>query len=330
MLWNRPWALVLLGLIVALGWWQWHPQSDEVHRTRLLMGTTVEVVVLGVAAGQAEAAIEAAFAEMTRLERLLGSSYAESDPAKLNRSQGTLVVAEETAEVLELGLRVARESNGAFDLGLGRIKALWGLDGPEPKVPKPDQIRAALVGLGPEALEIDGHKVRRHKDVAIDLGAIAKGYIVDRGVQILRDHGVTQAALNAGGDMFLLGHHRDRPWHIGIQHPRQTTEVLTTLRLQDRAVVTSGDYERFFEEAGERYHHLFDPKTGYPARNCQSVTVVAASTVLADALATALFVLGVEQGLELIARFPGTAALIVDSDGSRHESPGLEQYRVGS
>ncbi|PLX86073.1 MAG: thiamine biosynthesis protein [Desulfuromonas sp.] len=329
MLWNRPRVLVLLGLIVALGWWQWHPQPGEVRRTRLLMGTTVEVVVLGTATDQAEAAIEAAFAEMTRLERLLGSGYAESDPAKLSRSQTEMVVAEETAQILELGLQVARESRGAFDLGLGRLNALWGLDGPDPRVPKPDQIKAALVGLGPEALDVDGVRVRRRQEVAIDLGAIAKGYIVDRGVQVLRDHGVTQAALNAGGDMFLLGHHRDRPWHIGIKHPRKTTEVLATLSLQNRAVVTSGDYERFFEEGGERYHHLFDPKTGYPARACQSVTVVAPSTALADALATAVFVLGVEQGFELIGRFPETAALIVASDGSQHGSPGLEQYRAG-
>jgi len=252
LVWNRPWALVLLGLIVTLGWWQWHPQSDEMRRTRLLMGTTVEVVVLGIAADQAESAIEAAFAEMTRLERLLGSGNVESDPAKVNRSSGETIVAAETAEVLELGLRVARASHGAFDLGLGRLKALWGLGGPDPKVPQPDQIKEALTGLGPDALEVDGVRVRRHREVDIDLGGIAKGYIVDRGVQTLRDHGVKQGALNAGGDMFLLGQHNDRPWQIGIQHPRRADEALATLHLQNQSVVTSGDYEQFFEEGVER------------------------------------------------------------------------------
>ena len=122
--------------------------------------------------------------------------------------------------------------------------------------------------------------------------------------------------------MNLLGRHAERPWKIGIQHPRQQQTVLATLALQDRAVVTSGDYERYFLRDGVRYHHLFDPRTGYPARACQSVTVVADSVGLAYALATALFVLGPERGLPLLAKYPGSEALLITATGERHYSSG--------
>lgn len=324
MVWNRPGVLLLLLLILAAAWWQWRPAPGELRRTRFLMGTTVEIVAAGPNPSRLDRAVDAALVEMTRLERLLGSGYADSDPARLNRSDQALKVASETVEVLQLGQDVAQRSGGAFDLGLGRLKALWGLEGATPQVPTAAQIATALEGTGPHSLEITDQTARRRTDVAIDLGGIAKGYIVDAGLRVLREHGVTQAAINAGGDMALLGRPADRPWRVGIQHPRRPTEVLATLLLDDCAVVTSGDYERFFESGGQRYHHLFDPATGYPAQTSQSVTVVAASAALADALATALFVLGAQEGLELLHQFPGTAALLVDARGVLHTSPSMD------
>ncbi len=160
----------------------------------------------------------------------------------------------------------------------------------------------------------------------VDLGGVAKGYAVDQAINILKKHGISSGAVNAGGDMYLLGQHPQRPWRIGIQHPREQKGTLATVEIRDKAVVTSGDYERFFEEGGRRYHHIFNPSTGMPARRCQSVTVLADSVALGDALATALFVLGPHEGLKLIEQYPGTETLIIAADGTPHASPGWKGH----
>jgi thiamine biosynthesis lipoprotein len=128
--------------------------------------------------------------------------------------------------------------------------------------------------------------------------------------------------------MYLLGQRSQRPWRIGIQHPRQPKTVLETVQVQNRAVVTSGDYERFFEEDGIRYHHIFNPRNGLPARGCQSVTIVTDSVALGDALATAVFVLGPEAGLRLLTRYPQTEGMIVAADGTLHTSAGWSNYQA--
>jgi thiamine biosynthesis lipoprotein len=328
--WNRPLILTLLAFLLVAAWWHWQPADDEVRRTRFLMGTTVEILVAGHSRADLEAAVEAAMAEMNRLEKLFGNAYPESDPSHINRSEAEHRVAPETAEVLAVGLQVAELSRGAFDLGLGRLKALWDIEGANPRVPSAEKIAAAVKTLGPGDVALTGQVVTKRDGVDLDLSGVAKGYIVDRAVGVLRQHGITQAAVNAGGDMYLLGHHGARPWRIGIQHPRNSTEILAKLTLSDQAVVTSGDYERFFVQDGRRYHHLFNPKTGYPATACQSVTVVAGNVALADALATALFVLGPEDGLALLQAYPGSEALIIDAAGMQHASAGLAAYLAGS
>ena len=187
-------------------------------------------------------------------------------------------------------------------MGLGRLKQLWNIEGEHPRVPNAAEITAALAGTGLGDLRLAGQVVTKDDPrLAVDLGGIAKGYAVDRAIAVLQAAGVRHASVNAGGDIRLLGDRGDRPWRIGIQHPRKSDAILATLDLADTAVVTSGDYERFFERDGVRYHHLFDPATGQPARRCQSVTVVAPEAMLADALATAVFVLGPGPGLKLLA-----------------------------
>lgn len=326
--WNRPLMIGLLAVVLSMAWWRLQPTEQDVHRSQLLMGTVVEIIATGDQIDTLNTAVDDAFREMERLEKLLSSHISESDVARLSRSSTGDRVAAETAEILALGLEVARRSNGAFDMTLGRLKALWGFDLENPALPAPDAIRAALVGSGPAALSLSGRQVYKEAEqVQIDLGGIAKGYAVDAAIKILKERGIDSAAINAGGDIYLLGQHGKRPWRIGIQHPRQPESVLTTVQLNDRAVVTSGDYERFFEQDGLRYHHIFDPQTGMPARACQSVTVITDSVTLGDALATAIFVLGPEQGLKLLHSYPQAEALIVASDGSLHNSPGWAEYQ---
>ena len=333
--WNRPLIIGLLVVLSALTWWRLQPEDQEIRRSRLIMGTVVEIMAAGQAPDKLEAAVNAAFAEIARLDKLLSSHNPGSDVSRLSQNGKSSEVAAETAEVIALGLEVAQQSGGAFDLTLGRLKSLWDFDRETPSVPDQEALFAALVGIGPEALSLDGQQVKkRAPQLQVDLGGIAKGYAVDRAIIVLRQHGVTSAAVNAGGDMYLLGQrpqrakHPERFWRIGLQHPRQKDAVLETVQVRDRAVVTSGDYERFFEQDGIRYHHIFDPQNGFPARGCQSVTIIADSVALGDALATAVFVLGPDAGLRLLTQYPQAEGLIVAADGTLHSSPGWSRYQV--
>lgn len=323
---GRPqWVVLLLLLVAALVWWRLPTGEQQFSRTALVMGTLVEIKALGADQKQLEIAVNDAFAEMSRLERLLSRHLPQSEVSHLSAAATALNVSTETAELLTLGQQIARQSDGAFDLTLGGVKRLWAIESDTPQIPTAGQLQVALEGVGPESLQINGLRVRKSiPALEVDLGGIAKGYAVDRAVEVLRLGGITSAAVNAGGDIVLLGDRQGQPWRIGIQHPRQKDELLTTLPVVNRAVVTSGDYERFFEQGGRRYHHIFDPRSGQPARLSQSVTVVAKDAASADALATAAFVLGPQAGLAFLERLADVEGLIVGIDGTLHRTSGLQ------
>ncbi|MHB1400531.1 MAG: FAD:protein FMN transferase [Trichloromonadaceae bacterium] len=323
---TRPLTLIILLALLAIYLLRPAPAPQELRQSRLLLGTVVEITVLGPDQAALETAVNAAFAEIARIEALMTPHQPQSDVSRLSAAAEETTVAAETAEVIALGLQLAQASDGALDLTLGRVKALWAIESETPRVPSSEELATALAGTGPAALQLDGLTVRKSApQLAVDLGAVAKGYAVDRAVAVLRTAGVTRASVNAGGDLFLLGDQVGRPWRIGIQHPRTEGQVAATLLVADQAVVTSGDYERFFEQDGVRYHHIFDPQTGLPGRRCQSASVVAPTAALADALSTAVFILGPEAGLALVAQFPGALALVIDAAGGRHVSPGLQE-----
>ncbi len=327
--WNRPLIIGLLLVVLTLTWWRLQPDGEEVRRSRIMMGTVVEIMAEGQSSETLEAAVEAAFAEMERLDKLLSRYKTDSEVSRLSQSANGGEVSLPTAEVLTLGLEISRKSSGAFDMTLGKLKTLWAFDKETPTLPNAAELSAALSGVGPKALSLEGQQLRKASpQLQLDLGGIAKGYAVDRAVAILKQHGVANAAVNAGGDMYLLGQRMERAWRIGIQHPREEKGVLETVQISNRAVVTSGDYERFFEKDGVRYHHIFNPQTGMPAKDCQSVTIVTDSVALGDALATAVFVLGPKAGLTLLEQFPQAEGLVIAADGSRHSSPGWTIYQV--
>lgn len=329
MLWNRPLIIALLLVVLALSWWRLTPDEKEIRRSRIMMGTVVEIMAAGGDGSLIEAAVESAFAEMERLDKQLSRYNANSEVSQLSRSTEGGELSAQAVEVIELGLELSRKSGGAFDMTLGRLKSLWAFDQEKPRIPTSAEISEALSGTGPQALTLKGRQLhKQNPQLQLDLGGVAKGYAVDRAVAILRQHGVASASVNAGGDMYLLGQRQERDWRIGIQHPRQDNGVLETIQVRDRAVVTSGDYERFFEKDGVRYHHIFDPQTGLPARACQSVTIITDSVARGDALATAVFVLGPAAGLKLLEQSPQAEGLIIAADGSRHISAGWQGFRV--
>ncbi|MES9977953.1 MAG: FAD:protein FMN transferase [Candidatus Thiodiazotropha sp. 6PLUC5] len=164
----------------------------------------------------------------------------------------------------------------------------------------------------------------RKRGVRIDLGGIAKGYAVDKGIELLRERGIEHALISAGGDSRLIGDHQGRPWHIGIQAPRNREAMAAVLPLSDSAISTSGDYERFFEAEGIRYHHIITPKTGSSAREVQSVTILGPNATRTDALSTSIFVLGAKAGMAMVNRLDDIEAVIIDNQGQLLSSDGLE------
>ncbi|MDT8324624.1 MAG: FAD:protein FMN transferase, partial [Bacteroidota bacterium] len=257
----------------------------------------------------------------------LFSTYKEGGPVwKLNNGGDTLVAVPD--EVLALLLRcdtLTRASGGAFDIAVEPLIRTWGFDGDTPSRPDQHALAVALAASGWRHIRIgtDGH-IRKTPEAMINFGAIAKGYAVDRAVEVLRGLGVAEGLVNAGGEVRATG----GSWSIGIQHPRSPSELVAVVDPRGRAIATSGDYEQYFEEGGRRYHHIFDPATGMPARTCQSVSVIADDDMTADALATAVFVMGPADGMEFLKQYPDIEALIIDEAGEEHVTPGFEDYRT--
>ncbi len=257
-------------------------------------------------------------------EAVLSKTVEGSDIWKLNHANGAPVeVDPETAALLQLAKTIGEESGGAFDVTIAPASALWDFAADEPALPDPDALSAAAVRVDYRNIVIDGTTVTLRNGAEIDLGGIAKGYIADRVADYLRSEGVSSACINMGGNVIAVGTKPDgSAWRIGLRDPNgtaaQSEEVLS---LSDAAIVTSGNYERFFDLDGVRYHHILDPKTGMPVQNgLASVTIIGSESALCDALSTACFLLGKEGSKALLDRY-GVRAIFLYSDGMRAEYP---------
>jgi len=292
-------GVFLLCLCSACSW-----VPDDVHETRFMMGTLVTFTIVGIPKKQAEVAIHAAADEMQRVEdafTIYGT--VDNDVKRFNRSTigQRIHLNDEVSRVLHVAMMVQKQSHGAFNPALGVLNKLWGFSKTPPPIHPPEK---RMIEEKRQGLEHCFHESKQgwwhdSEQCQLDFGAIAKGYAIDRGIKILKDHGIQNAIIDAGGDLRLIGEHGNQAWRIGIRDPRDAKKILEVLHLKgDVSVVTSGDYERFFFYQGKRYHHLLDPKTGYPSDNSQSVTVIAQQAMLADAWSTAIFVLG-KQGFAL-------------------------------
>jgi thiamine biosynthesis lipoprotein len=279
--------------------------------TLTVVGTPIERITgkLGRASGRA-------LAEIAAIERLMSIYRAESDIGRLNRDGESREVAVDprTFEVLGRAAGFARLTGGAFNVCVLPAEEAWGFKtGRGRRVPAVPVRGGSDVAMRTEA----GRRLVRfpQRGTRVDLGGIAAGYAVDRAVEILRAGGVRGALVDIGGDVYCLGlGARGEPWRVGIRHPRGQ-EVLTVLSLSDRAVATSGDYEDYFIQDGKRYSHIFDPRTGRPAeRGVVSATVIADSCITADALGTALVVMGAKEALRLVERMPRTECILVTEE----------------
>jgi len=292
------------------------------------MGTRVAVELWTTDAALAQRAMGEVMAEMRRTDELMSTYKPESQLSRVNDHayERPVQVDADIIEVVERGLAMSRLSGGAFDITYASVGYLY--DYRSHQRPSDQQIAAALPGVDYRQVVVDreGRTIRfLRKGVRIDLGGIAKGYAVDRSIEQLRKLGIEHAMVNAGGDTRLLGDRRGKPWVVGIRDPRNDGSVVTRMPLENEAISTSGDYERYFEEDGVRYHHILVPGTGQSARGVRSATVIGADATLTDALSTTVFVLGVERGMRLVAGLPGVEAVVVDDQGRIYYSDGLAQ-----
>lgn len=297
---------------------------------RMTMSTSVEVRFAGVDSRNAETLQEEIFTEMERLESIFSRSLQDSDISHINRQAG-LEPAAVSSEVIDVALQAykyALLSDGAFDPTIAPLIDLWGFLGQSYRVPLAAEIEEALPLVDYRLLEIDSDQSTvslPRDDMALELGGIAKGYIVDRLLEMLQKAGIRHAYINAGGDIGLIGSKPDgSPWLIGVTHPRKDNRIIAVLPVTGGAVVTSGDYERIFTKDEINYHHILDPENGMPARDLASVTIVAPTVIEADALSTAVFVLGPVKGMALIENLPEVEGILITPDLEILVSSGLE------
>ena len=276
---------------------------------------------------RAQAAVRAVEQELLRLDRLLSEWKPESPFGRLGaRPTAPQALPEEAYRLLERALTWSRRTQGAFDPTFASLWGLWRFsDADAARVPTEAQAKARAAKIDYKKVHLDPKRQAvwlEEAGMRLGLGGIAKGYAVDRVVDLLRKRGFANFFVKLGGELYLAGTRGDRPWVAGVQDPRDSEAHFAVLGLKDTAFTTSGDYERYLIKDGVRYHHIIDPKTGYPARGARSVTIIAPRAEDADALSTSVFVLG-EAGLALVESLPNTEAIMVTGTGEVRLTSGL-------
>jgi len=320
------WSMVLLqtllwpGVVLA----EWY--SDE----QSIMGTRVQVELWSENEATALTAIAAVMQEMHRIDGLLSPYIETSELSRMNREafDHPVQITRETYELLKKSRQISELTGGAFDITYASAGHYY--DYRAGQVPSDRELTKAIEAIDYHFVALsddpENPAVRYlHQGVYVDLGGIAKGYAVDRCIQMLSAAGFDESMVSAGGDSRILGDRRGKPWTVGIKDPREKGRMAAILPLENTAVSTSGDYERFFEKDGVRYHHILDPSTGDSAREVRSVTILGPEATFTDALSTSVFVMGVKPGLKLVNRLPGIDAILVDSHGKLHFSADLLQ-----
>ena len=312
--------------LVLVTWVSTPVRADWMQRTEAIMGTRCYVELWADDPDKGNASIDAVMAELRRIDNLMSHYKPESQLSQINQfgNERPVQVDKELFDLIKLSTHYSQITEGAFDITYASVGYLY--DYPRHIHPTEEQIRARLPAVNWRNMLLDEehHTVRfEHPGMRIDLGGIGKGYAVDRGIEVLKARGITRALVTAGGDSRIIGDRMGRPWLVAIRHPDNPNKVVTRIPLADSAVSTSGDYERYFDEDGVRYHHIIDPRTGHSASKVRSATVLAPTATQTDGMSKTAFVLGAEKALEIINRMPEYDAVFVLPDGRVLYSNGL-------
>lgn len=313
-------------LVICLTSCGFSPKNGEkkLSRSELYLDTVVTITLYG---ETDDSLLDSCFALCRDYELIFSRTDPDSELYRLNEA-GSMEVSDELLAVLELALDYCETSGGAFDITMGAVSSLYGFSSEHPTVPSPEALRVAMSHVGYEKLRIDDHTVTLTDPAAvIDLGAIAKGYIADRLAGFLREAGVEGAVIDLGGNIYCLGTKPDgSAFTVGIQCPfEDRSSTIAAVAASDRSVVTSGLYERSFEQDGVLYHHILDPDTGMPSdTGLLGASIVSERSVDGDALSTICFLLGLEKATALIESLDGVSAVFVTEDYALHYAGGFE------
>ncbi len=291
----------------------------RIHKkSKILMDTVVTITVVSDSESKADESINAAFKELERLDHLLNFFSKESEISRINSLAGIKParVSKDTYELVKKAIEIAETSDGAYDPTIGPVMTLWDFHKKMKPSDEDIQKRLPLINYKNVILnKADSSIMLAVKGMLLDPGGIAKGFAADRAVEVLKNNGITAGIVAIAGDIKVIGSKPDRTrWKVGIRAPRgDRNDLSAVLRLKDMAVSTSGDYERFFIKDGIRYHHLLDPKTGYPVRDFQSISIVSKEGILSDAMSTAIFILRKEKGEALIKKLSLKAFIVYEN-----------------
>ena len=323
--------LVLIMALTLLAGCSKNKIPDEpISKTSIVIGTVCTITLYD---SDDATIIDKAFARLSELEDILSINKTGTELDKVNEMAGKspVKVSKDTLNVVKKGLEYSALSNGALDITVGPLVKLWGIGTEHAKVPSQDEINTAknLINYKDVVINEDESTIYLEKpNMIIDLGAIAKGYAADEIVKILKDNDVNSAIINLGGNIFALGEKIDgNPWKVGIQTPNEDrNSTIGYVSVKNKSIVTSGVYERYFEEDGKKYHHILSPETGYPYENeILGVSIISDDSIDGDSLSTTLFALGVEKGLELVESTKGIDAIFITKDNKLYMSDGFKK-----
>jgi FAD:protein FMN transferase len=308
-------------------------QAEWVHRIEDgIMGTRIVVELWSDDRAAGDKAIDAVIAEMERIDRDMSTYKPDSEVSRVNAeaANGPVKISEELFDLLTTALEYSRITGGAFDITYASVGFMY--DFRAHQKPTEKQIQSALPAVNYRHVVLDAKNrtVRfTQSGVRIDLGGIGKGHAVDRGIAILQSLGFTHALVTAGGDSRIIGDRFGKPWIIGIRHPDDKSKVIAKIPLENTAISTSGDYERYFDEDGKRYHHIIDPRTGHSASKVRSATILADTATRTDGLSKTAFVLGPEAAMKIYNQLGDVDAILVTPEGKVLYSKGIEPAQPG-
>lgn len=332
-MWLAALGAAVLALTLSRMWNQRQVKEASYSKTLLAMDTVMSLTAYG---ERAEEAVEAAAEEIQRLDDILSTEKDSSEISQLNAA-GSFSVSEDTAQILKKAQEVYESTGGLFDVSIYPLMQLWGFPTQEYHVPTQEELTETLSLVDGSGISLDGDLVTLSEGQKIDLGGIAKGYTSAKIMRIFASYGITSGIVSLGGNVQTLGARTDgTAWQIGIQDPQKTEDsssVLLVLETKNQAVITSGGYERYFEENGENYIHILDPRTGYPADSgLISATIVSEDGMLADALSTSIYIMGVEEASRYWREHGEDFEMLLVDEGSRiYVTEGLQdQIKSGS
>ncbi|APC41795.1 FAD:protein FMN transferase [Clostridium estertheticum] len=322
-------SCLLLLLIIPTFLISCETNDEPVEKETYMMGTIMNFKIYGKNAGTATALV---LKRISNIESKMSVNIKTSEISKLNAKAGISgqKLSEDTYSVIEKSVQYSKLTGGALDATIEPIVGLWGIGTDKERLPSKTEIddKLKLVNYKDIVLDKKNSTVKlKRTNQAIDLGAIAKGYTADEVKKVLLNNKISSAIINLGGNVYAIGKNaKGKDWNVGIQNPLSTRgEYLGTISVTDKSIVTSGNYERFFIKDGIRYHHIFDPKTGYPAQQSLiSTTIVSDKSVDGDALSTSTYIMGLDKGLKLVESIKGVEAIFVTKDKKVYVTPGLK------